>query len=102
MRRGKVWAGLGAAALRMLAFAALVFALSGFGIPTRTASRQVETVALIDQSRSIAPINFPRPLFEPVPVAFFEADQHPGHGDITYLISYHIKAESPPLYGTGL
>ncbi len=55
MRRGKVWAGLGAAALRMLAFAALVFALSGFGIPTRTASRQVETVALIDQSRSIAP-----------------------------------------------
>jgi Ca-activated chloride channel family protein len=55
VRRGRVAAGLVAAALRVLAFAALVFALSGFGIPTRTASRQVETVALIDQSRSIAP-----------------------------------------------
>ncbi len=55
VRRGKVGPGLFAAALRVLAFAALVFALSGFGIPTRTASRQVETVALIDQSRSIAP-----------------------------------------------
>ena len=55
VRRGRVAAGLVAAALRVLAFAALVFALSGFGIPTRTASRQVETVALIDQSRWIAP-----------------------------------------------
>jgi len=55
VRRGKVLVGLAAAAFRVLAFAALVFALSGFGIPTRTASRQVETVALIDQSRSIAP-----------------------------------------------
>ena len=55
MRRGKIWAGLGAALLRVLAFAALIFALSGLGIPTPMASRQVETVALIDQSRSIAP-----------------------------------------------
>jgi hypothetical protein len=55
MRGGRVWAGLGATMLRLLAFVALVFALSGFGIPTRMASRQVETVALIDQSRSIAP-----------------------------------------------
>src|ERR1700735_1384211 len=55
MRRGKIWAGLGAALLRVLAFAALVFALSGFGIPTPMAARQVETVALIDESRSIAP-----------------------------------------------
>lgn len=55
VRHGKVAAGLSAAALRVLAFATLVFALSGFGLPTRTASRQVETVALIDQSRSIAP-----------------------------------------------
>ncbi|HLI81101.1 MAG TPA: VWA domain-containing protein [Candidatus Binataceae bacterium] len=55
MRRGKIWAGLSAAALRVFAFAALVFALSGFGIPTPMAARQVETVALIDQSRSIAP-----------------------------------------------
>jgi Mg-chelatase subunit ChlD/uncharacterized membrane protein len=55
VRPGKVWTGVAAAALRLLAFVALVFALSGLGIPTRTASRQVETVALIDQSRSIAP-----------------------------------------------
>ena len=55
VRRGRVGAGAIAAALRVLAFVALVFALSGFGIPTRTASRQVETVALIDQSHSIAP-----------------------------------------------
>ncbi len=55
MRGGKVWTGVAAATLRVLAFVALVFALSGFGIPTRTSARQVETVALIDQSRSIAP-----------------------------------------------
>ncbi len=55
VRRGRVGVGLTAATLRVLAFVALVFALSGFGIPTRTASRQVETVALMDQSRSIAP-----------------------------------------------
>jgi len=55
VRRGKVGTGVAAAALRVLAFVALVFALSGFGIPAKTASRHVETVALIDQSRSIAP-----------------------------------------------
>jgi len=55
MRQGRLAAGLAAAVLRVLAFAALVFALSGFGIPTQMASREVETVALIDQSRSIAP-----------------------------------------------
>lgn len=55
VRRGRVGAGLAAALLRVLAFAGLVFALSGFGIPTRSASRQIQTVALIDQSRSIAP-----------------------------------------------
>ena len=55
MWRGRIWAGLGAAMFRVLAYVALVFALSGFGLPTRTASREVETVALIDQSRSIAP-----------------------------------------------
>src|ERR1700722_2641599 len=54
-RRGKVWIGGAAAALRLAAFVALVLALSGFGIPTRTASRRVETIALVDQSRSIAP-----------------------------------------------
>ena len=55
VRRGRLWAGGSAALLRVLAFVALVLALSGFGIPTRSASRQVETIALIDQSRSIAP-----------------------------------------------
>ena len=55
MWRGRIAAGLSAAALRILVLVALVAALAGFGIPTRTASREVETVALIDQSRSIAP-----------------------------------------------
>ncbi len=55
VRRGKVATGLIAAVLRVSAFVALVFALSGFGIPTRAASHRVETVALIDQSRSLAP-----------------------------------------------
>ncbi len=55
VRGGRIWAGGAAAMLRVLAFVALVFALSGFGIPTLTASHQVETIALIDQSRSIAP-----------------------------------------------
>lgn len=53
--RGKLWAGLGVAVLRTLAFVALVLALSGFGLPSRSASREVETVAVVDQSRSIAP-----------------------------------------------
>src|SRR5690242_1200428 len=55
MRRGRWAAGGSAALLRVLAFAALVFALAGFGIKTRAASRRVEIVALLDQSRSIAP-----------------------------------------------
>jgi Mg-chelatase subunit ChlD len=53
--RGKLWPGLAAAVLRIAAFVALVFALSGFGLPSRSASREVETVAVVDQSRSIAP-----------------------------------------------
>ncbi len=52
---GQRLAGGIAALLRVLAFVALVFALAGFAVPTRTASRRVEVVALIDQSRSIAP-----------------------------------------------
>ena len=55
VRRGKIVAGSIAAILRVLAFVALVFAIAGFGIRSRAASRRVEAVALIDQSRSIAP-----------------------------------------------
>jgi Ca-activated chloride channel family protein len=55
LRRGRWLAGGTAALLRVLAFATLVFALAGLGIKTRAASRRVEVVALLDQSRSIAP-----------------------------------------------
>jgi Mg-chelatase subunit ChlD/uncharacterized membrane protein len=55
LRSGKIFAGASAAMLRVLSFVALVLVLAGFGIPTRAASRRVEAVALIDQSRSIAP-----------------------------------------------
>src|SRR5579872_316469 len=55
LRRGKIVAGSLAAILRVFAFAALVFAIAGFGIRSRAGARRVEAVALIDQSRSIAP-----------------------------------------------
>ncbi len=53
--RGNLVASCCAALLRVVAFGALVFALAGFGLRTKAASRHVEVVALMDQSRSIAP-----------------------------------------------
>lgn len=55
MRNGSIAAGASAAGLRLLALAALVLALAGFGIKGRAAARHVEAIALVDQSRSIAP-----------------------------------------------
>jgi Mg-chelatase subunit ChlD/uncharacterized membrane protein len=55
VRRGKIVAGSLAAVLRVMAFVALVFAIAEFGIRSKAASHHVEAVALIDQSRSIAP-----------------------------------------------
>ncbi len=53
--RGRVASGLGAAALRLSAFVALVLVLAGLGIRSRAPARRVEVVALVDDSRSIAP-----------------------------------------------
>src|SRR5262249_45891342 len=55
IRNRRFAAGISAGLLRSLAFVALVLALAGFGIRTRAAARRMETVALLDQSRSIAP-----------------------------------------------
>ncbi len=54
-RNGKIAAGLGASALRVLSFVALVFALVGFGFNAKTPAKRVEVIALVDRSRSIAP-----------------------------------------------
>ncbi len=55
VRNGKVAAGLGASALRLLSFVALVFAMAGLGIKAKSAAKRVEVIAVVDQSRSIAP-----------------------------------------------
>lgn len=54
-RNGKIAAGVGASALRLASFVALVFVLAGFGFNSKTAAKRVEVIALVDESRSIAP-----------------------------------------------
>ncbi len=55
LRNGGIAAGAGASLLRLLAFAVLVLALAGFQVRKVISARHVETVAVLDQSRSIAP-----------------------------------------------
>lgn len=55
MRRGAFVAGAASALLRVGCLAAMVAMIAGLRIPGRLAARRVEIVALLDQSRSIAP-----------------------------------------------
>lgn len=55
IRNGRIAAGAGAMVLRLLAFMVLVLALAGFQVRKVISARHVETVAVLDQSRSIAP-----------------------------------------------
>ena len=55
MRGGRRLAGITAAALRLLCFAALVLGLAGMRLPHRGAARGLNLVALLDESSSIAP-----------------------------------------------
>ncbi len=55
IRGGHRLAGAGAAALRLLCFAALVLGLAGMELPGRGAAQGLSLVALLDESSSIAP-----------------------------------------------